>query len=888
MTVFIARTCTQLVEANSPIGPEDRSWPLEHFRETEAYVLLGSPGSGKTEAFRHEARNNAGCYVTARDFTTFDDRPEWHGTALYIDGLDEIRAGSTDGRAPFDHVRAKLDRLGRPRFRLSCREADWFGANDRDHLKAVSRNGKVTVLRMDPLTDDDVRDILRDQFHLEAPDAFIAEALEKGIDALLTNPQGLRMLALALRRGEGWPESRIQTFDMACRRLILEHNPNHRAAMRDTVDVSTLMDAAGRLCAVQLLAGCTGYTLSGDDVGEDLPGLEQIPGDDRAILRHVLGTKLFEAPPHGPATPVHRQVAEFLAGRYLHARIADGLPVRRILALMTGHDGVIVSEFRGLAAWLAAWNGSSRAEIIVRDPLGTVLYGDAKEFSIQEKTLILGGLRDLAIEDRQFLATIRTATRLGDLATPDMEETFRAWLTDPSRERDHQILVFCLMTVLRHGHAPPCLVELMLQVVRDGQWYQGVRCAALRALLLEPVLTTARGAELDALLADIRAGSVSDPDDEQLGILLARFYPGRMCEHTVLQYLRAPRNTSLLGSYYAFWTRVVPENSSPERLARLLDMLVEQFDRLRPVFVGAPGQINPLRRTPLMWLRRLLERSQENVNSHRLAAWLGVVSDPELGASGEDAGFMRRWLTDRPATIKDIVACSVERCSDSPDFGHCMGMNERRLFNAAWPADFGSWCLHQALAATDRNAAAWFIERVAISIHYGREDEGLSRASVECRIAEDSALRAAFAGRLSALEGYKSRDVRCAGERKAGARRRQQDWWNRVKSNEVSLRDNRCPPALLHRLAQVYFNEFVDVRGDAPSDRLRDLLGGDDGLIGTIIECFRDSIRRTDAPTAAEILRLGSLDQVHQLAYPIMAGLEEANGVEKDSGHLPR
>ena len=890
MTGFVARTCTQFAEEGSPRSPEDPSRPLEHFRESDAYVLLGSPGSGKTEAFRHEARHNAGFYVTARDFRTFDDRPEWHDTTLYIDGLDEIRAGSTDGRAPFDHIRAKLDRLGRPRFRLSCREADWLGANDRDHLKAVSRDGKVTVLRIDPLTDDDVREILRDQFRLEAPDAFIAAAREKGIDALLANPQSLRMLALALRGGAGWPETRIQTFDTACRRLILEHNPDHRAAMRDTVDVSTLMDAAGRLCAIQLLTSCAGYTLSGDGGGEDLPGLEQVSGDDRALLRHVLGTKLFEAPPHGPASPVHRHVAEFLAGRYLHARIDEGLPVRRVLALITGHDGVVVSEFRGLAAWLAAWNGSSRAEIIARDPLGTVLYGDTREFSIQEKTLILDGLRRLASEDRQFLATLRTATRLGDLAIPDMEETFRAWLADSSREKDHQILVFCLMTALRHGQAPPGLVELMLHVVRDGQWYQGVRREALRALLRDPVLTAARGAELDALLADILAGSVGDPDDELLGTLLARLYPGRVCEHTLLQYLRAPGNTSRLGSYYAFWTRVVPENSSQEQLARLLDLLVEQYGRLRPVFVGTPGQVNLLRRTPLTWLRRFLERSQENVSSDRLFGWLGMASDPALQTWGEDAGFMRCWLDDRPATFKGIVACGAERCSDSLDFGHCMGMNERRLFNAAWPADFGSWCLDQAFAATDRDAADWFIERVAISIHYGRQEEGLSRTSVECRLAEDSVLRAAFARRLSALEEYESREVQFAGERRRETQRRRRDWRIRVTSNEVSLRGNRCPPSLLHRLAQVYFNEFVDVEGDTPADRLRNLLGSKDDLIDTIMEGFRESIRRTDVPTDSEILRLRSQGQVHQLAFPIMAGLEEAarGGAAEDVFHDER
>ena len=86
----------------------------EDFRESDAYVLLGAPGAGKTVAFRQEAECGGGYYVTARDFITFDDRPEWQNATLFIDGLDEMRAGATDERTPLDAVRAKLDRIGRP------------------------------------------------------------------------------------------------------------------------------------------------------------------------------------------------------------------------------------------------------------------------------------------------------------------------------------------------------------------------------------------------------------------------------------------------------------------------------------------------------------------------------------------------------------------------------------------------------------------------------------------------------------------------------------------------------------------------------------------------------------------------------------------------------
>ena len=156
MTI-VPRTCTEL--RDDPRGllsqiPDPQ--PLAAFRQCAAYVLLGDPGMGKSTAFAEEQRvlRETALSITARDFATFDadHHPEWKDKTLFIDGLDEIRAGQTDPRPPIDRIRANLDKLGKPRFRLSCRHADWLDT-DRKALEAVSPSGKVTVLRLDPLDD---------------------------------------------------------------------------------------------------------------------------------------------------------------------------------------------------------------------------------------------------------------------------------------------------------------------------------------------------------------------------------------------------------------------------------------------------------------------------------------------------------------------------------------------------------------------------------------------------------------------------------------------------------------------------------------------------------------------------------------------------------------
>ena len=352
-------------------------------------MLVGDPGAGKTTAFEteREALGEEACLVTARDFLTFDaqNHPEWCGKTLFIDGLDEIRAGSPDVRTPFHQIRGKLDALGKPRFRLSCREADWRGQSDRKHLESVSPDSSVSVLRLDPLTDSDISSILDARSDVPDAGAFIKAAEERRVEGLLTNPQTLAMLADVVGAGEGWPESRIQTFEMACRQMAREHNDEHAAAQEPDGPAAPaqLLGAAGRLCALQLISGSSGYTLRGQP-DEEYPALDQCDYDSQ-LLRLALATKLFKGASSNRFTPVHRHIAEFLGGRHLAKVIRDGLPARRAIALLMGEDSGVVTEMRGLSAWLAAHSPKARMDLIERDPIGAGLYGDIGEFSLHEK-----------------------------------------------------------------------------------------------------------------------------------------------------------------------------------------------------------------------------------------------------------------------------------------------------------------------------------------------------------------------------------------------------------------------------------------------------------------------------------------------------------------------
>ena len=440
MTYFAQRTCTVINEDNSEERSKSSSSPLTDFADTSAYVLIGEPGAGKTTAFKCEADSHGGAYVTARNFLTLPAKPEWHGKVLYIDGLDETRAGSTDGRTPLDQIRHKLHQLGCPKFRLSCRWADWFGSNDREHLKDVSGDGQVTVLRLNPLSKQDIKDILFKNFNIKDTDGFIADARERGIDALLKNPQTLEMLAEAVSEDK-WPKTRKETFELACRKLLTEVNDEHSIAKPHNISFEKLFDTAGRLCAVQLLTGSAGYTLLGKAIpDEDYPTPEEVKSDKEGDVRHVLSTRLFAGSLEGRLVPTHRQISEFLAARYVAGLIDEDLPLGRVLALITGFDDEVLSQFKVFIAWLAVHSKSSRKRISQIDPSGMIYIGDVQDYSIDEKRDIVKDLRREWYRNPSCSRSTRWLPGIGKIVTPELEETFREILSDSNREHTHQSL----------------------------------------------------------------------------------------------------------------------------------------------------------------------------------------------------------------------------------------------------------------------------------------------------------------------------------------------------------------------------------------------------------------------------------------------------------------
>ena len=869
----VPRTCTEIPagDGDRHAHGERRSRPLKEYREAPAYVLVGDPGAGKTTAFEAEcaALGDQACLVTARDFLTFkpQDHPEWGGKVLFIDGLDEVRAGSSDVRTPFDQVRTKLDALGKPRFRLSCREADWLGENDRKHLESVSPDSQVKVLRLDPLTDADIASILEARRDIPDAGGFVEEARRRGVEGLLANPQTLEMLAEVVGSGGGWPEGRLETFEMACGKMVREHNEEHQAAQDSGVlpAPDQLLDAGGRLCALQLISGGAGYTLRGEPE-EEYSTLDQC-GYDRQALRFALATKLFKGVYTNRLSPVHRHIAEFIGARYLAEVIQGGLPARRVISMMTGEDDTVVTEMRGLSAWLAAHSPEARADLIERDPIGVGLYGDIGGFSNEEKRALLESLNR---EGERLGPLWQSAAAFGGLVAPEMEPVLRAVLEKEDRGDDHQMFTDFILRVLQGGATLPSLTEIMMEVVRDDTRWSRVTTAALYAFIHNCPDSQDRVNALRSLLADVRADRVPDPDDELLGYLLFELYPQNLSPSEVWSiYFETDYRDSYLGSYGLFFRRSLVDKSSDDHVVELLDSLRE---RSRGQGLPTLRSTSHIRTLPTKLVARGLRARGDQLGVDHLYDWLDLgfwshrYDSP--GGDEEDIQEIRLWLEQRPEVRKALVLEGLARCPESDEFHRHADSVWRRWYGARPPADLGLWCLEQAVSmANERPLAAEHLLEVAFQAYRDHSgNAGLSLQLLQEQARESPRLRERLEQLLSPspiLEEH----LQYEEEQRREEENQQQQWLDHVRSNRTALLENRAAPAMLHHIA------MLNLEGE---QALEESLAGERDLIDAALQGLRNSIHREDVPTLDEILRLREQDRMHHLCEPFLAGVEEA------------
>lgn len=846
--------------------------PLASFRAVSGYVLLGDPGAGKTTSFREEAKAAGGCLVTASDFVTLapDRHPDWGRVPLFVDALDEIRAGSGDPRRPFDQLRERLDALRPPAFRVSCRDADWLGDRDLAHLRRAAPSGEVAVLRLEPLTRRQIEEIASGT--RQAARLFDA-ARSAGLAGLLGNPLNLMLLLRALAGGEPWPKSRRETFERVSAILAAERNEEHRIAKGGGASVPEVLRAAGRLSTVLLLADETALPPAGAPSVADLVGHREAPA--AAALR----SRLFAGGSSGRLSPAHPQIGAFLAARYLSERIESAdepLPVERALALLGGEDRGPPSPLRGLASWLACLCPAARPALIRADPEAVLRFGDPVRFSNDEKLRLLDRL---GASGAGVFASARAEAPDGFL-TPDIENELLARLRDPRHlGRPAPDLELALRELHRAGPVSEELLDTTEGIVTAEGRGMRFRRAALDLLILAERERPEGPGRLRRLLAGTLEEGFADPDQELRGSLLRALHPGEIAPKELWRYLSSPPAPIFGGRCHRFWEEVgasCPDGDLPAHL----DLLAASRRDYQRRFT-----LRSLEEVPLRLLRRALAAGGERIEPARLYGWLRLglsdwwapYSDHHLAL--DEAERIGRWLTARPQLQKAVIRHAFE-AGDLPDRPAVAYEIHELLYRAAPPEDIGHWHLREAAAAEDRRLAERHV--IAYRNESARHPYADRGAMERARIAladRPEALRWLEGARKSDLPGgyleERRRLLPYERARADGDTRLRDD----VRGEQAALSENRGSPELVHRLAKRCFGGDPETAAATP-ERLRDALLGDERLYRAALAGLRGAPHRADLPDAASIARGGTEGNRDfggdPLGLAVLAGLSRA------------
>jgi hypothetical protein len=588
------------------------------FADADAIVLLGNPGSGKSTLFDSAGGSNA---KTIRAFL-LEPAPPVAGS-LFLDGLDEYRK-VIGSNAAVDRLAQALITLGKPKFRLSCRSADWFSALDQDVIAAASPSRRVIVLDLLPLDEAEIRSIVAAQ--VSNSDQLIAEAKSFGIANMLGNPQTLDLMVRAWKSGKR-PRNKFEAYHYGVENLLAEPNAAHQPRGAAVVATKELRRAAGAACAAFLLAHAD--VLSRIDVvahDDDVVAISSVPYEPMAHVDLAFGRRVFTSATSDLFQPVHRTIAEFLAAEFLTDRIRNGLPVSRALALMCAPDGAPISVLRGLFAWLMCHLGAEAESLVVRDPYGVATYGDGARLPPAVQIAIWSALTKAP--DPWFLASEDERGAFNGLSNKSTRPALLSILTDPNASS--HLVVACLEAIAASSENLGLDAEIAAHVfaATDNTW---LRSTALRALLRHGGPAMAERAEHRL------AASTNDQSAPSLRIALLRETTRPADLNTrvisILHQFKASREEhNVIGILHPLRNLIRSED---------LDALLDAAVQLLPKHGRRPVELEHLFKG---WLIERLTVPMP-IDPSRLLAWLRSIK-PDQSDGDVDAAFVARFRSE--------------------------------------------------------------------------------------------------------------------------------------------------------------------------------------------------------------------------------------------------
>lgn len=442
-------------------------------------VILGEPGMGKTELLKRLTNDPNAQFVRAAAFLRWTNAQMTPGSILVIDALDEV-AAKAEGD-PLHNVLQKLAELGRPRFVLSCRSAEWQGASANREIADDYQKSAIEMW-FEPIGPSDAAAYLAK--HKGAPEAerIITALGEQGLSDLYAIPLFLKLLS----KLDEIPGSRSQLYALAVRQLRQEHNDEHRNSPLANLPEDEALDAAGAAMAIWLITGKDAISRAapGNVDPRDLHHTEVIALPGGAALLTAMQSSLFKAAEHDAdrMVPLHKTIAEYLGARWLGRLVDQNQQSRRTAARLLGAisaEGGVPASLRGLYAWLAYFSTSLAPQVIATDPFGVLSYGDAGDLTVEHGRQMLHSLRRIEQEDPYFRRGDWRSIKANGLVHATLQTDLSALLKDPSVGPQLKTL---LLETIKSTPVAKALNHEIHGLMLDTKAHRDVRIDAIKAL----------------------------------------------------------------------------------------------------------------------------------------------------------------------------------------------------------------------------------------------------------------------------------------------------------------------------------------------------------------------------------------------------------------------
>lgn len=606
----------------------EKDGTFAEFETEDAIILLGDPGMGKTTLFKELAGEN---YRTVRSFLIAPSVAT--SEPLFLDALDEYRT-ITGGQDASGEVAKALCSLKKPKFRLSCRAADWFGSVEQEALRTASTSGRIIILELCPLSREEILHAVQGIVSDSA--TFLNEAEAAGLGKLLENPQTLELVAKAWETDKK-PQNKFEAYEIGVSKLLKETNQYHVGRGADNPDSNELRKASCAAASILLLSNSVGLARTEPAEGNGYVKLLAVPYLNKGDLDAVLRRRLFISSETDRFEPIHRTIVEFLAAEDLAQRIADGLPIERVMALICGVDGKPVSSLRGLFAWLVCRLGHIAAEYVERDPFGVVTYGDASVLPPNAQGAIWTSLREL--RDPWFLMTEDDRGSFHNLANLNTAKIIREILQDPATRVHLKIAVLEAITNSTEDIGLNAILRDMALEKHDNTW---LRSTALRAFAKS---VQNDWTQLEALDCELTQAT-DDLAAPEVRVELLRLTPAfgslalRMLS-ILEQVATGKEERSTFGRFYPLIA--LPSDTE-------LDVILDDASR---VLISESGDHFELQSLFDEWLKKRLE-SPTPITPVQLTSWLRNIRPSRVRHSETTLISLRVRFESEPSLFEEV------------------------------------------------------------------------------------------------------------------------------------------------------------------------------------------------------------------------------------------